>query len=185
MNGFLLYSRSVFPAGAPTILSISEGIQQVDVNFIPPENTGGQTIINYQYSINQASTWTALIPKSIENSIKITGLTNGTSYGISVRPVYEENIGLNSNIVTAVPRSLPLSPTITSVSPGNGQLSVNFTAGANGGNALTNYQYSVDGGGSWVTRSPSSVSSPLLIPGPTNGTEYGIRIRAVNQAQLS
>jgi hypothetical protein len=63
MNGFLLYSRSVFPAGAPTILSISEGIQQVDVNFIPPENTGGQTIINYQYSINQASTWTALIPK--------------------------------------------------------------------------------------------------------------------------
>jgi hypothetical protein len=180
MSSFLLYSTSVFPAGAPTILSISEGNQQVDVNFIPPENTGGQTIINYQYSINEGASWTSVSPESVSTSITITGLTNGVSYSISVRPVYEENIGLNSNIVVAIPKSLPDAPQITSISPGNGQLSINFTAGFDGGSPLTNYEYSVNGGGSWVARSPLSANSPLVVTGLTNGTTYSVRIRAVN-----
>ncbi len=73
------------------------------------------------------------------------------------------------------------APTITSITPSSGQLSVAFTAPqTDGGAAITNYQYSIDGGTTWVTPSPAQVNSPLLITGLTNGTTYPVVIRAFN-----
>lgn len=34
----------------------------------------------------------------------------------------------------------------------------------------------------WVSRSPASTVSPLVITGLTNGTEYSVTLRAVNSA---
>jgi hypothetical protein len=76
--------------------------------------------------------------------------------------------------------TVPLAPTITSISAGNGQLSVNFTAGGNGGSAITNYQFSTNNGSTWTTRSPAATTSPILITGLSNGVTYTVRIRAVN-----
>ena len=63
-----------------------------------------------------------------------------------------------------------------------------FTAGADGGTALTNYQYSTDGGSTWRTRATGTTASPLVITTIsgvantqlTNGTTYQVQIRAVN-----
>jgi hypothetical protein len=52
---------------------------------------------------------------------------------------------------------------------------VSIVAGPNGGSAITNYQYSIDGGDSWTTRSPASPSSPMLISGLDNGVAYPVR----------
>jgi hypothetical protein len=76
----------------------------------------------------------------------------------------------------------PSAPTIDSISVTNGQISVNFTAGASNGAAITNYEYSTNNGGAWTTRSPTSTTSPIVISGLTNGTSYPVRIRAVNAA---
>lgn len=75
--------------------------------------------------------------------------------------------------------SVPAAPTSLSGSPGSGQLTISFTAGANGGSSITNYQYQLDGG-SWVAFSPAVTSSPVTISGLTNGTEYSVKLRAVN-----
>ena len=73
------------------------------------------------------------------------------------------------------------APTITSITPSSGQLSVAFTAPqTDGGAAISNYQYSIDGGTTWVTPSPVQVNSPFLITGLTNGTTYPVVIRAFN-----
>ena len=61
-------------------------------------------------------------------------------------------------------------------------MSVAFTAGAANGSAITNYQYSTNSGSTWTTLSPASTTSPLTISGLTNGTTYGIALRAVNAA---
>jgi outer membrane protein OmpA-like peptidoglycan-associated protein/phosphodiesterase/alkaline phosphatase D-like protein len=69
------------------------------------------------------------------------------------------------------------TPTIGSIAAGNGYLEVAFSNAPSG---VTNYQYSVDGGISWTTRSPVGTWSPLTIHGLTNGTAYSVRIRGVN-----
>ncbi len=78
------------------------------------------------------------------------------------------------------PTSVPGAPSITSVVAGNGQVSVHFTAGGDGGSPITNYEYSTNNGTSWTARDPASVNSPLTITGLTNGTTYNIKLRAVN-----
>ena len=78
----------------------------------------------------------------------------------------------NSNFSAAsiVP---PGAPTVISASPGDTQISLEFTAPTNnGGGTITNYQYSLDGGTTWITRTPASATSPIIIPGLTNGTSY-------------
>jgi hypothetical protein len=76
----------------------------------------------------------------------------------------------------------PAAPTISSITPGNGQLSVAFTAGATGGSAITNYKYSTDAGSTWTSVTPASTASPILITGLTNGVTYDVQIKAVNAA---
>ena len=74
----------------------------------------------------------------------------------------------------------PEAPTITSVTPGNTQLTVNFTApNRDGGAAITKYQYQV-GSGAWVDL--PATPGPFTIPGLTNGTTYQIKVRAVSSA---
>jgi hypothetical protein len=76
----------------------------------------------------------------------------------------------------------PAAPTITSITPSSGTLSVAFTAGATNGSAISNYQYSTNNGANWTTRSPVATTSPIAISGLSNGTAYNVRIRAVNGA---
>lgn len=81
---------------------------------------------------------------------------------------------------------LPGMPTSVGVTPGNAQLIISFTAPSfNGGSAITDYEYSTDGGTTFklagTTTSPftittvSSSSNPLV-----NGVIYNIQIRACN-----
>jgi subtilisin family serine protease len=76
--------------------------------------------------------------------------------------------------------SAPSAPTGIAITPGSGQLSVRFTAGAAGTSPITSYKYSVDGGTNWATRQTGTTASPLVITGLNNGTTYSVSIRAVN-----
>jgi hypothetical protein len=71
------------------------------------------------------------------------------------------------------------APTITSITPGSSQLTVNFSAGSSNGAAITNYKYSLNGG-AFTAFSPVDTVTPLVITGLTNGTAYAVRILAVN-----
>ena len=69
-NGIGTYSvsRSVTPVGPPTRplnLSYTALDSAVSVKFTTPENSGGFSIANYEYSTNNGSSWTALSPPSI------------------------------------------------------------------------------------------------------------------------
>ena len=75
------------------------------------------------------------------------------------------------------------APSITSIAPASssGTLSVAFTAPtSDGGAVISNYKYSLDDGATWVTRSPSATTSPIVIQGLTNGTSYQIKLLAIN-----
>ena len=75
----------------------------------------------------------------------------------------------------------PAAPTISSVTNGNGSLTVAFTPGADGGSPITNYKYSLDGT-TYTALNPAATTSPFTISGLTNGTTYAVTIKAVNEA---
>jgi hypothetical protein len=74
--------------------------------------------------------------------------------------------------------SVPFEPTITSITPGNGQLTVAFTAPLSDGNyPITTYKYSLNGG---ALQNASATTSPFTISSLTNGTSYNVYIVATN-----
>jgi outer membrane protein OmpA-like peptidoglycan-associated protein len=75
----------------------------------------------------------------------------------------------------------PLAPVAATATAGNGSASIDFTRGSNGGFPITNYKYSIDGGVNYTALSPASATSPMTIPGLTNGVLTTIYLKAVNE----
>ena len=72
------------------------------------------------------------------------------------------------------------TPQITALG-GDDQVAVDFTAAADPvGAPISNYQYSLDEGWSWLALNPAITGSPATISGLTNGVKYSIELRAVN-----
>lgn len=82
----------------------------------------------------------------------------------------------------------PSTPTAPTATRGDGQVALTWTAPANGGSAITDYEidYSSDSGTTWSTFSDGlSATASATVTGLTNGTSYVFRIRAVNSAGTS
>ena len=171
---------------APSINSITAADGSLSVAYTGAASNGGASITNYDYSIDDGVNWVTPSTPSTTNPLVITGLTNGTTYPVKIRARNSAGAGTASAAVNGTPAgavTVPGAPTIATVTPGDGQLSVAFTApGSNGGAPITNYDYSIDNGVNWVTPSTPSTTSPLLITGLTNGTTYPVKIRARNSA---
>ena len=174
-----LASASV-PA-APTSLIATAGDGEVSVAFTAGAD-GGSAITNYEFSTNDGNSWTAFDPAVTASPAVISGLTNGTAYSLRLRAVNAAGNGAASDAVSATPRTLPSAPTSLVATAGDGQVSVAFTAGADGGSAITNYEFSMNDGNSWTAFDPAVSASPAVISSLTNGTAYSLRLRAVNAA---
>jgi hypothetical protein len=171
-------------ASAPTIGSITAGDGSLSVAFTGSASNGGAAITNYDYSIDDGANWVTPSPASITSPLVIPSLTNGTAYPVKLRARNSAGGGAASTAVSGTPAgaaSAPGAATISSITAGDTQLSVAFTAPtSNGGAPITNYDYSIDDGATWVTPSTPSTSSPLVITGLTNETSYQVKIRARN-----
>lgn len=78
--------------------------------------------------------------------------------------------------------SVPTAPTGLIATAGDRSVSIGFVAPASdGGAAISNYQYSLNGG-NFILFAPAVTASPVTIFGLRNGTPYSIRLRAVNSA---
>ena len=76
---------------------------------------------------------------------------------------------------------LPTAPTDLIAIPGNSLVSINFTSpSSNGGSAITNYQYTLNGGNTWIDCAPVTIVSPVIIPSLINDTNYQVNLRAIN-----
>jgi hypothetical protein len=156
----------------PIILGASIGNAETIIIF----NTGsnlGPAITDYLYSIDGN---TYISSGSILSPIKITGLTNGQSYSITLKAVNKNGRSSASNSVSIIPSTVPNPPIILGAIIGNGEVVISFNTGLNGGSTITDYLYSIDG----ITYiSSGSISSPIKITGLTNGQTYSITIKAV------
>lgn len=82
-----------------------------------------------------------------------------------------------------MPPLAPCAPVITSIVAGDGHVSVVFDPPtSDGGAAVTDYDFSADGGVTWQRFTPTVRESPVVIDGLTNGTVAALALRAVNIA---
>ena len=135
-------------------------------------NSETSSVIGGSASYTTTYTTTTSAGSDVATITPVTTSLTATNYSFTAA---------NGNIsVTAI---VPSAPSITGITPANTQLSVAFSApSSNGGASITNYEYSINGGGNWSTPSPAVTTSPFTISGLINGTTYDVQIRAVNSA---
>ena len=107
--------------------------------------------------------------------------TNKTLDRTGIYTVSSANYTLTQPTLTAsIAAVVPSAPTIGTITPGNGELSVAFTPPSSaGGASITNYKYSLNDG-AYV--SVGSTASPFTITGLSNGQTYAVRLLSVNSA---
>jgi len=110
--------------------------------------------------------------------LTLQAIGNNTTYSSSQENQTPTEYATNS---TTCPASAPSAPTLNSVTAGDKRLTVAFTAGSDGGSAITDYEYSLNGG-SYI--SAGTTSSPFTISGLSGRTTYSVAIKARNSVGL-
>ena len=141
--------------------------------------TGSSSVTGYLVTVTPGGstcTWTVG-----PLSCTINGLVNGTTYRATVRASSAVGPGLlSANSASFVPYTGPSAPAIVSIAPGDGQITVTWSAAANNGSAITRYDVEAQPGGNSCSTTGTGTSctiSPL-----NNGTPYSISVYATNDA---
>lgn len=194
-SAYTTYLTPVYPIGVPdqvASLTATYGNTQVQLQWQAPaaNNVSGLTDYTIQRSVDSGATWTTLSDGTNTNTnYTVTGLTNGTAYQFRVSASNSVGAGPYSvSTGNVTPRTLAGAPTNLTVSVGNTQAALSWTAPAStGGAAITDYQIqvSVAGGAySTITKSASTTTS-YTATGLTNGTAYTFRVATVNSEGAS
>ena len=181
--------------GAPTALSATP-LSATSVSIAFTTGTiNGSAVTNYKYaySSNGGSTYSefaALDPADITSPVVISGLTQSTTYLIKLRAVSDFGDSVDSSTVSVTTLTAPAAPTSLSSIAGNTAVGISFTAGADNGSAITNYEYalSTNSGstyGAFTALSPVDATSPIVVSGLSPSTTYYIKLRAVSAAGVS
>lgn len=191
LTGALGYSAApATPFGLPinTAAPLVSGTVQFDETLTAAagswdSNGSNITSTSYQWQANTGSGWSNIAGAT--NASYVVGSYVGAT--IRVRVTSHNSAGdtvadsTATGSVSAAPAGAPTGVTVT---PGDQQLGVTWTApGYLGGAAISDYevQTSTDNGGSWtgVSRTASATASQT-ISSLSNGTGYLVRVRALN-----
>jgi titin len=168
---------------APTGLVATVGSKSVSISFTSGSArvSGSPTTTKFQYQLNGTGDWKNFL--STGSPVKVSGLTNGTSYTIRIRGVNNGVQGLSSVALRFTPRGVPSAPGRPVLDEGGaGSVTVHWAApGSTGGSAITGYVVSAYLPGSKNrTGFCSTSSTSCTISGLSAGVAYDISAVAVN-----
>ena len=183
---------------APGKLTPEGADKKITVGFTVPDD-GGSPITGVRYSTDGGDTWadaepTGTDPFAVTITTRSTGepLVNGTAYPVRLLLVNSSGEGTPTAAVSVTPLTVPEAPAGFQAVPGDATGSLTFTVPADGGGALTGFEYTTDGGDTWAKltgvpddgtlRSTITTGSGETRPKLLNGTTYVVMVRASNAA---
>ncbi len=196
-------SQPVNVPGAPVSLVVTPGDGSLSIAWSAPADDGGADVTSYdlRYILSDAqdrsdANWT--VEEDVWSSgaweYTLSGLTNGDRYDLQVRAVNAAGNGPWSASETGTPSTVnaPGAPASLLVTPGDGSLSIAWSAPADDGGAdVTSYdlRYILSDAAdksddNWTLEEDVWTSGALeyTLSGLTNGDRYDLQVRAVNEA---
>ena len=186
------FTTSAAVPDAPGKPGTTAGILSVALSWSAGDNNGSAvTGWKYAQSAGGASfgSWTSISGAGASTtSHTVTGLDSSVSYKFKVRAVNGVGDGdesPESDAVTPLAQTAPLAPGKPSATRGNRSVALSWSAGGDGGSAITSWKYAQSAGGggfgSWTSIPNSGASTTsYTVTGLTNGTSYKFKVRAVN-----
>lgn len=182
-------------AGKPSITSVSFGDSAVTVAFTAPSFVGGAAVAGYEVVATSSGGVVTKPDCGTSTPCTITGLTNGSSYTVTIAALNAAGVGPSSTVSPAItPAGIPHAVSGLATAPGNGQLVVSWapvdTAGLAGG-TFTRYDISIRvRGDSWssaltpdgTNNLGTQATSSYTFTGLVNGTSYDVQIVAITTA---
>ena len=168
---------------APVFTTLIPLVGRIQVGFEPPSFNGGNTITSYAYSVDGGNTYESLNQTDIQNgSFTVDGLINGTSYIVYLKAQNSRDYSIPQLSLPVVPFTVPDAPTFRSFIPSFDSILVDYEDPAfNGGNTITSYEYSIDGGNTYVPVSPDDFRyKQFVVDKLVSGRTYTIYMKAYN-----
>jgi hypothetical protein len=158
-TGLAASSNVAIPAtapSAPTITSVTPGVNQLTVSWTAPTSTGGTPIASYRVTARSGGAF-CHVPGRL-TSCRIAGLTAGAVYSFTMTATNAAGTSVASGISARVkPRALPSAPTIIATSVSGDLITIRWKAPtSNGGVRLSHYDVYVG------SRSGGEYSQPYV-----------------------
>lgn len=171
LNFTVNFSESVTVSGTPR-LPLTVGSTQRYATFVSMTDSKTAT---FRYTVQTSANDIDTDGVSLTSPAELNG---GSIADLATNSISSLSYSLPSLTGVKVAQ-LAAAPTITGITPGETTLTVSFTAGSDNGSAITNYQYSTNGGSNFTAFSPVDTTTPLIISGLTNNNTYSVKIRAL------
>ena len=141
---------------------------------VAPTNTEIKAMANYG-SVTVSRSDSSATSANVERVFAVTGLNPATDYTAYLVTEYDSSGTPTFSAQQTVSFSTkPGVPSVVSVTPETSKVTVTLTPFG----TETNFEYSTDGGSTWTSRSPASVSGSWEITGLTNGITYNFQFRS-------
>lgn len=168
-----------------TNLQATTSAASLVLTWTQPTFTGSGTLVRYDILYRKLgdSAWDTKTGTT-STSYTLNELTNGDTYEVRVAAITTDATSSYTSLITGTPVTTPAVPRNVTVTPSARQLLVSWLSPlTNGGSAVTDYTitYKAKSAGSWTTLVDGvSTLNTAAITLLQNGTEYDVRVAAVN-----
>src|SRR4051794_26629764 len=179
-----LTNLTVAPPPAPANLqavagntTATRGTATVTWNALPAATNG----FEFQVKSPGLATTTVPLPFGTVRRV-VTGLVPGRTYTFAVRGLNDFGTGPFSESNPIVATGVPGQTGAPTAVRGNGQVSLNWSAGVANGSPVTDYLVTIRNvsTGTTTTQRTGSTATNTVVTGLTNGQVYNFRISAIN-----
>jgi titin len=180
------YTPRTVPDAPTSVTATADSTGGVVVAWTAPQFNGGSAITDYTVQSCLSTTCATFTrTASTSTSATVTGLTKGTLYTFQVAAVNIAGTGLfaKASGSGATPRAVPGTPTNLVGVVGNAQVALSWTAPANNGDEISDYEVKWCLGASCTAFAhTASAETSITVNNLTNGSAYTFQVAAKNAA---